>query len=81
VFTDSAFNLNLADVFLRNITLHMNGFANVQPYLQEAIRLVERAVIDPRTWFTHQFALADIDQAFATFHQKRYGAMKVLVRP
>jgi alcohol dehydrogenase len=81
VFTDSAFNLNLADVFLRNITLHMNGFANVQPYLQEAIRLVERAVIDPRTWFTHQFALADIDQAFATFHQKRDGAMKVLVRP
>lgn len=81
VFTDATFNLNLADVFLRNITLHMNGFASVQPYLQEAVRLIERGVIDPGACFTHTFALANIDEAFSTFHHKRDGAMKVLVRP
>jgi len=81
VFTDDRFNLNLADVFLRNITLHMNGFANVQSCLPEAVRLIERGLCDVSGVFTHTFALADIDQAFATFHEKRDGAMKVLVRP
>lgn len=81
VFTDTTFNLDLADVFLRNISLHMNGFASVQPYLREAIRLIERGVIDPEACFTHTFALADIDRAFATFNDKCDGAMKVLVRP
>lgn len=81
VFCDSAFNLNLADVFLRNISLHMNGFANAYPYMQEAIRLLERDAVNPGQYFTHSFALDDIDQAFATFHDKSDNAMKVLIRP
>lgn len=81
VFTDATFNLNLADVFLRNISLHMNGFANVQPFMWEGLRLMERGVVDPSAYFTHRFALADIDQAFATFHHKKDGAMKMLLRP
>lgn len=81
VFTDSSFNLNLADVFLRDITLHMNGFANVQPFMWEGLRMLERGVIKPQEYFTHTFALADVDQAYATFHDKSDGAMKMLVRP
>lgn len=81
VFTDQQFNLNLADVFLRDITLHMNGFANVQPYMWEALRLLERGVVHPERYFTHTYALDSIDQAFSTFHQKKDGALKVLIRP
>lgn len=81
VFTDATFNLNLADVFLRNISLHMNGFASVQPVMRDALQLIERGVIDPRDYFTHIYALADIDQAFSTFHLKKDGALKMLVRP
>lgn len=81
VFCDSSFNLNLADVFLRNISLHMNGFANAAPYMHEAIRLLERGVVRPEEYLTHSFALDDIDQAFATFHHKVDNAMKVLIRP
>ncbi len=81
VFCDSTFNLNLADVFLRNISLHMNGFANATPYMREAIQLLERGVIHPEEYFSHSFALEDIDQAFATFHRKTDNAMKVLIRP
>ncbi|SEP89306.1 Threonine dehydrogenase [Solimonas aquatica] len=81
VFCDSTFNLNLADVFLRNISLHMNGFANVYSYMHEAMRLLERGVLRPEQYFTHRYALDDIDQAFATFHHKAEQAMKVLIRP
>jgi alcohol dehydrogenase len=81
VFTDGAFNLNLADVFLRDITLHMNGFANVQPYMWEGLRLLERGIVKPDQYFSHTFALADVDQAYATFHTKSDNAMKVLIRP
>lgn len=81
VFCDSTFNLNLADVFLRNISLHMNGFANAQPFMWEALRLLEREVIKPQEYFSHRFALDNVDQAFATFHEKKDQALKVLIRP
>lgn len=81
LFTDTTFNLDLADVFLRNISLHMNGFASVQPFMREGLRLIERGVVDPGAYFSHTYALADIDQAFATFHQRQDGAMKMLLRP
>lgn len=81
VFCDNTFNLNLADVFLRDITLHMNGFANVQPYMWEALRMMERGVVKPEEYFSHTFSLTDVDKAFATFHQKSDGAMKVLILP
>lgn len=81
VFCDSAFNLNLADVFLRNISLHMNGFAAVQPYMFDALCLLEGGIVKPQEYFSHSFSLANIDKAFSVFHQKADGAMKMLVRP
>lgn len=81
VFTDGTFNLNLADVFLRDITLHMNGFANVQPYMWEGLRMMELGIIKPQDYFSHTFALQDVDKAFSTFHHKSDGAMKMLIRP
>ena len=81
VFTDSTFNLDLANVFLRNISLHMNGFASVAPVMADALELIEHGVIDPARYFTHTFPLARIDEAFKTFHEKRDAAMKMLIRP
>jgi alcohol dehydrogenase len=81
VFCDNSFNLNLAEVFLRDITLHMNGFANVQPFMLEALRMMESGVLRPQQYFSHTFALNDIDRAFSTFHHKTDGAMKMLIRP
>lgn len=81
VFCDNTFNLDLADVFLRDITLHMNGFANVQPYMWEALRLMERGVVNPQEYFSHTFSLSDVDKAFSTFHQKTDDAMKVMIKP
>ncbi len=81
VFCDQEFNLVLADVFLRDITLHMNGFANVQPYMWEGLRMMERGVLNPDEYFTHDFKLSDIDKAYQTFYNKSDNAMKLLIRP
>jgi alcohol dehydrogenase len=81
VFCDPEFNLVLADVFLRDITLHMNGFANVQPYMAEGLALMEKGAINPDEYFSHDFSLTDIDKAFKTFYDKSDNAMKLLIRP
>ncbi|MEO1888575.1 MAG: alcohol dehydrogenase [Cycloclasticus sp.] len=81
VFCDQEFNLVLADVFLRDISLHMNGFANVQPYMWEGIRLMERGVINPAEYFSHEFSLDNIDKAFKTFYDKSDNVLKTLIRP
>lgn len=81
VFTDADFNLPLADSFLKDITLHMHGFANVQPYMWRCLRLLERGVVNPDEYFTHEFSLANIDQAFVTFADKADGVVKTLIRP
>jgi alcohol dehydrogenase len=81
VFTTDTFNLNLADVFLRDISLHMNGFANVQPVMSEAMRLLQEKLINVDDMFTHEFRLGEIDKAYKTFHQQLDGASKVLIRP
>jgi alcohol dehydrogenase len=81
VFSAQEFNLVLADVFLRDITLHMNGFANVQPFMWESLRMMERGVINPEEYFSHDFKLDDIAQAFSLFEAKDDNVMKVLIRP
>lgn len=81
VFCDAEFNLVLADVFLRDITLHMNGFANVQPFMWESLRLMERGVLKPEEYFSHEFKLADIDKAYSTFYNKTDDVLKTIIRP
>ena len=81
VFCDDQFNLVLIDVFLRDISLHMNGFANVQPFMWEGLRLLERGVIRPEEYFSHEFSLDNIDQAYKTFYEKSDDVLKVLIRP
>jgi threonine dehydrogenase-like Zn-dependent dehydrogenase len=81
VFTDNTFNLNLADVFFRDITLHMHGFASVYPLMWEAQRLILGGVIDPEPLFTHRFSLKELDKAYRTFGERSDGVLKVLITP
>jgi len=81
VFCDPEFTLALSDVFLRDISLHMNGFANVQPFMAEGLNLMEQGAVTPEEYFSHEFALDDIDKAFRTFFDKSDNALKMLIRP
>ncbi|QKJ26247.1 zinc-dependent alcohol dehydrogenase [Aliarcobacter cibarius] len=81
VFTDQEFNLILNDVFLRDISLHMNGFANVQPYMKLALKYIQDGIVNPDEYFSHEFNLDDIDQAFKLFNNKEDNVMKILIKP
>lgn len=81
VYVDQEFDLNLADVTLRDLNLLLQGFANVQPHMRDALHLVERGVLDPSAYFTHEFPLTKIDQAFEAFYEKQDSGLKVRVRP
>ena len=67
--------------FLRDM-LHMNGFANVQPaYMWEALRMMERGVVNPQEYFSHTFSLlTDVDRRLQP-SSKSDGAMKMLILP
>jgi len=81
VFTDQEFNLVLGDVFLRDISLHMNGFANVQPYMKQAMSCIQDGVVNPDEYFTHEFNLVNIDKAFELFNDKNDNSLKILIKP
>jgi len=81
VFTAQEFNLVLGDVFLRDISLHMNGFANVQPSMNKALAYIVDGVVDPDAYFSHEFSVDDIDKAFVMFNEKSDNALKLLIRP
>jgi alcohol dehydrogenase len=81
VFPDNQFNLNLADVFLRDLTVHMNGFANVQPFMWEAQRIMLEKLVDPAKFFTHHFSLSETRKAYQLFGEKEDGVLKVVIRP
>jgi alcohol dehydrogenase len=81
VFPDNQFNLNLADVFLRDLSVHMNGFANVQPFMWEAQRMLVEGITDPSRLFTHHFRLDETGEAFRVFGEKEDGVLKVMIHP
>jgi len=49
--------------------------------MPRAIRLVADGRIRLRELITHRFALDDFAEAYATFTERRDGALKVVVRP
>ena len=81
VFCDQEFNMNLADVFLRDISLHMNGFANVQPFMQASLHLIEGGIVNPNALFSHEYSLDRINEAFLVFNEKKDNVFKVLIHP
>jgi alcohol dehydrogenase len=53
---------------------------SVQPFMQQSLELIESGAVDLESYFTYQFGLNAIDQAFARFFEKGDGAMKMLIK-
>lgn len=82
VFTDASVPLPAADVFLRDLTVHMHGFANVQPEMWRAQELIRGGgVVHPRRLFSHRYSLEQVAEAYRAFADRDEGMVKVAIVP
>lgn len=81
VFSAPEMTINPSGLSLRNISVCMNGAANVATVIERSLELLRNGKVSPREYFTHTFALDDIDQAFSLFSNRTDDVVKVLVRP
>jgi threonine dehydrogenase-like Zn-dependent dehydrogenase len=68
------------DLFLKNLTVHTSVHPDFTRDFPLAMRWIAEGRIDVAPLITHRFPLARIQEAFATFRDKRDGALKVLLR-
>lgn len=66
---------------LRNINIRMEGTANVAMATEQALQMLLDGEVSPRDYFTHEYALENIDGAWADFSAKDSGIIKALIRP
>lgn len=66
-------------LFRKNITVHTSVDPDFPRDFPLAMRWIGEGRIDLRPLLTHRFPLKDIQTAYETFHQRRDGALKVLV--
>jgi alcohol dehydrogenase len=81
VFTDASVPLAAADVFLRDLTLHMHGFANVQPEMWRAQELIRKGVVHPGRLFSRRYSLDQVGEAYRAFAERDEGVLKVAIVP
>lgn len=66
-------------LFRKNITVYTSVDPDFTRDFPLAMRWIADGRIDLRPLLTHRFALKDIQTAYETFHERRDGALKVLV--
>jgi threonine dehydrogenase-like Zn-dependent dehydrogenase len=57
------------------------SLANPRGISARGLELMARGLVDVKPLITHAFALEDFDQAWATFVQRRDGAIRVMLHP
>ncbi len=67
------------DLFVKNLTVHTSVNPDFARDFPLAMRWIGEGRINVKPLITHRFPLAQIQEAFEVFHQKRDGALKVLV--
>ncbi|MCF7550845.1 alcohol dehydrogenase catalytic domain-containing protein [Pseudonocardia sp. WMMC193] len=72
---------SLYDLYFKNLTLELNGFANAKVAQWEAMRLVRAGVIDPTAVLTHRVRLDDLPEAAVRFAEREPGFLKMLITP
>jgi threonine dehydrogenase-like Zn-dependent dehydrogenase len=70
----------LGVAFSKALTFKM-GQTHVHRHLRPLLDRIKDGQIDPSFVITHRFRLTDAPQAYATFHDKRDGCIKVVLTP
>lgn len=71
--------LRWRDLFFKNVTVHTSVNPDFRADFPLAMQWIGEGRIDVTPLLTHRFPLSEIQAAFDLFHQRREGALKVLV--
>lgn len=72
-------NVRWRDLLIKNITVHTSIGPDFARDFPLAMRWIGEGRINVKELITHRFPLSQIQEAFEVFHDKRDGALKVLV--
>ena len=81
VYVEQDFGVSLFDMYFKNLTIRLNGFANAKTRMWQAAQLIERGKIDPSRLLSHTFSLEEVDKAYKTFATRSDKALKMLIKP
>ena len=70
----------LGSAFAKGLTLRM-GQTHVHHYLPRLLNYIAEGKIDPAFVITHHFPLANVAEAYDTFHNKKDACIKVVLKP
>ncbi len=70
----------LGAAFAKGLTLKM-GQTNVHRYIPRLLKLINEEKIDPSFVITHSFPLEKAAEGYETFHKKKDGCIKVVLKP
>lgn len=81
VFLEQDYPVSLYEMYLKNLQIKLNGFANAKMGQWRATRLLQSGKIDPTALLSHRITLAELPAAAAAFGHRDDGVFKLAIRP
>lgn len=81
VFLEQDYPVSLYEMYLKNLQLKLNGFANAKMGQWRATRLLQSGKIDPTALLSHSVSLEEFPAAAASFGHREEGVFKLAIRP
>ena len=76
---DQRIDVALEPVVRKSLTVHTSVPEDLRPFVTIAQSMIRRGRVDPAKLITHRFPLAQVQQAFETYRDRRDGSLKVIL--
>lgn len=81
VFLEQDYPVSLYEMYLKNLQIKLNGFANAKMGQWRAIKLLQAGKIDPTRLLSHSVSLEELPAAAVGFGHRDDGVFKLAIRP
>ncbi len=79
VYLEQDHPVSLFDIFLKNLRLVANGFANAKMAQDKALAALAQGTVDPAALITHRVGLDELPQTAIRFADRERGFLKMLI--
>ncbi|MCW2762344.1 MAG: Alcohol dehydrogenase GroES domain protein [Marmoricola sp.] len=81
VYLEQDHPVSLYEMYLKNLQIRLNGFANAKMGQWRATRLLEAGKIEPTSLISHRVSLEEFPAAAKAFGLREEGVLKLAIRP